>query len=89
MKVAQWLMNLIREGLIADGDVDERPIQEVKPDDLSGYTQCHYFAGIGGWRPAPPGGRGRPGGRPGRNFSLGENTHSWKYRAFRLRGVQK
>tara|TARA_Y100000593_G_scaffold82374_1_gene154697 strand:+ start:1647 stop:2792 length:1146 start_codon:yes stop_codon:yes gene_type:complete len=46
---AEWLRNLIREGLIADGDVDERPIQEVKPDDLSGYTQCHFFAGIGGW----------------------------------------
>ena len=46
---AEWLRNLIAEGLIADGDVDERPIQEVKPDDLSGYTQCHFFAGIGGW----------------------------------------
>jgi len=46
---AEWLRNLIREGLIADGDVDERPIQEVKPDDLKGYTQCHFFAGIGGW----------------------------------------
>ena len=46
---AEWLRNLIREGLIADGDGDERPIQEVKPDDLSGYTQCHFFAGIGGW----------------------------------------
>ena len=46
---ADWLRNLISEGLIADGDVDERPIQEVKPDDLSEYTQCHFFAGIGGW----------------------------------------
>lgn len=46
---ANWLRSLIAEGLIADGDVDDRPIQEVKPDDLKGYTQCHFFAGIGGW----------------------------------------
>ena len=45
----QWLKNLIAEGLIAPGDVDDRPIQEVKPDDLKGYTQCHFFAGIAGW----------------------------------------
>lgn len=45
----QWLRNLISADLIAPGEVDERPIQEVKPDDLTGYTQCHFFAGIGGW----------------------------------------
>jgi len=46
---AEWLRNLIAEGLIAEGIVDERPIQEIKPDDLKGFTQCHFFAGIGGW----------------------------------------
>ncbi|MBS7545075.1 DNA cytosine methyltransferase [Ancylobacter oerskovii] len=46
---AQWLRNLIAEGLIAPGDVDERSIVDVRPDDLAGYTQCHFFAGIGGW----------------------------------------
>lgn len=46
---AQWLRNLIAGGLIAPGDVDERSITEVSPDDLKGYTQCHFFAGIGGW----------------------------------------
>jgi DNA (cytosine-5)-methyltransferase 1 len=46
---AQWLRNLIKAGLIAPGDVDERDIKEVRPDDLAGYTQCHFFAGIGGW----------------------------------------
>ena len=46
---AQWLRNLIAAGHIAPGDVDERPIQEVKADDVKGYTQCHFFAGIGGW----------------------------------------
>ena len=46
---AQWLRNLISVGLIADGEVDERSIAEVKPKDLRGYTQCHFFAGIGVW----------------------------------------
>lgn len=46
---AQWLRNLIAEGLIAPGEVDDRSIKEVRPDDLAGYTQCHFFAGIGGW----------------------------------------
>jgi DNA (cytosine-5)-methyltransferase 1 len=46
---AEWLRNLIAEKLIADGDVDNRPIQEVTPNDLQGYTQAHFFAGIGGW----------------------------------------
>jgi DNA (cytosine-5)-methyltransferase 1 len=46
---AQWLRNLIGKGLIAKGDVDERSILDVAPDDLRGYTQAHFFAGIGGW----------------------------------------
>lgn len=46
---AQWLRNLISQGLIADGDVDERPIEDVAPIDLAPYAQCHFFAGIGGW----------------------------------------
>lgn len=46
---AQWLRNLIAAGLIADGDVDERSIVDIEPRDLSGYGQCHFFAGIGGW----------------------------------------
>lgn len=46
---AQWLRNLIVGGHIAPGDVDERSIVDVHADDLAGYTQCHFFAGIGGW----------------------------------------
>jgi DNA (cytosine-5)-methyltransferase 1 len=46
---AQWLRNLIAAGHIAPGDVDERSIVDVRPDDLRSYTQCHFFAGIGGW----------------------------------------
>jgi len=46
---AQWLRNLIEAGHIAPGDVDERSIEDVTPKDLHGYTQCHFFAGIGVW----------------------------------------
>jgi DNA (cytosine-5)-methyltransferase 1 len=46
---AQWLRNLIDAGHIAPGDVDERSIVDIDADDLRGYTQCHFFAGIGGW----------------------------------------
>ncbi|HBR8048122.1 TPA: DNA cytosine methyltransferase [Klebsiella pneumoniae] len=46
---AQWLRNLIAAGHIAQGEVDERSIEDVTPDDLRGFTQCHFFAGIGVW----------------------------------------
>lgn len=46
---AAWLRELIKAGLIADGDVDDRSIEDVRPGDLNGYKQCHFFAGIGGW----------------------------------------
>lgn len=46
---AQWLRNLISAGHIPAGDVDERSITEVSPDDLKPYNQSHFFAGIGGW----------------------------------------
>lgn len=48
-KAAAWLRELIRCGLIADGVVDERSILDVQPADLAGFTQCHFFAGVGGW----------------------------------------
>jgi DNA (cytosine-5)-methyltransferase 1 len=46
---AEWLRRLILNGHIAPGDVDERDIRDIRPDDLKGYTQCHFFAGIGVW----------------------------------------
>lgn len=48
-KTAAWLRELIKAGLIADGEVDTRSITDVAADDVRGYTQCHFFAGIGGW----------------------------------------
>ena len=47
---AAWLRELIADGQLPPGDVDERDIQDVRPNDLAGYTQCHFFAGIGGWK---------------------------------------
>lgn len=46
---AQWLRNLIDAGHIAPGVVDTRSIEEVTPNDLNGFKQCHFFAGIGIW----------------------------------------
>lgn len=46
---AEWLCNLIRSGHIAPGEVDTRSIEDVRPKDLDGFTQCHFFAGIGVW----------------------------------------
>ena len=48
-KTAAWLRELIRRKLIADGEVDDRSIVDVRAADLRGFTQCHFFAGIGGW----------------------------------------
>jgi DNA (cytosine-5)-methyltransferase 1 len=46
---AAWLRELIKAGLVAPGTVDERSIADVQPADLVGFTQCHFFAGIGVW----------------------------------------
>ena len=48
-RAAAWLVELIRGGHIAPGIVDERGINDVRPGDLAGFTQCHFFAGIGVW----------------------------------------
>ncbi|EPK6501875.1 DNA cytosine methyltransferase [Klebsiella aerogenes] len=46
---AEWLRNLIKAGHIAPGVVDERSIEDVTPDELREFTQCHFFAGVGVW----------------------------------------
>lgn len=44
-----WLRALIQAKLIPNGEVDERSICDINPIDLKGFTQLHFFAGIGGW----------------------------------------
>lgn len=48
-KAAAWLRELIKQGHIADGVVDERSIEDVLPNEIREFTQCHFFAGIGVW----------------------------------------
>ena len=47
--IAEWLRELVKADAVAFGHVDDRSIEDVTPADLAGYTQCHFFAGIGGW----------------------------------------
>ncbi|MFV3387879.1 DNA cytosine methyltransferase [Pseudomonas sp. NY15364] len=87
---AQWLRNLIAGGHIAPGDVDERSIEDVHPDDLKPYTQCHFFAGIGiwslamrraGWPDDFPGWTGscpcQPYSKAGKGEGLSDPRHLW------------
>ncbi|MCV2511836.1 DNA cytosine methyltransferase [Leclercia pneumoniae] len=46
---AERLRALIAAGRIMPGHVDERSIEDVSPDDLRGFTQVHFFAGVGVW----------------------------------------
>lgn len=45
----QVLYELMCSGLIPEGDMDTRSIEDVRPSDIVGYNQCHFFAGIGVW----------------------------------------
>ena len=44
-----WLQDLIDARLITPGKIDDRPVQELSPDDFRGYERVHFFAGIAGW----------------------------------------
>ena len=46
---ARWLRQLMNDGLIPLGEIDDRSITEVSGSDVRGFDQCHYFADIGGW----------------------------------------
>ena len=48
-KAAAWIRELIKKGLVGDGEVDERSIEDVQPDDVRGFVQAHWFAGIAVW----------------------------------------
>ena len=46
-KVAAWLRELIAQGHLPSGDVDERSIIDLDHAHIPGTA--HFFAGIGGW----------------------------------------
>lgn len=46
---AEWLRNLIKANVLPPGEVDERDLWDVSPDDLKGFAQVHLCAGIGIW----------------------------------------
>jgi DNA (cytosine-5)-methyltransferase 1 len=48
-EAAAWLRELIKEGHIAPGVVDDRDMEDVVPDELHGFKQHHFCAGIGVW----------------------------------------
>jgi DNA (cytosine-5)-methyltransferase 1 len=45
----EWMKNLMKKGLISDGEIDNRSIKDVQPEDVKGFVRCHWFAGIAGW----------------------------------------
>ena len=47
--VCQWARNLIEAGHAPYGKVDERSIRLVRPADIAGFEQCHFFSGVLGW----------------------------------------
>ena len=44
-----WTESLIRAGHIAHGVVERRSIIDLRIEDVAGFTQAHFFAGIGVW----------------------------------------
>lgn len=48
-QICDWVRGLIKAGLVPDGEVDQRSITEVQPEEVQGFAQCHWFCGILGW----------------------------------------
>ena len=48
-KAAAWIRQLIKDGLISPGEVDERSITDVSASDIKPFIRAHFFAGIATW----------------------------------------
>ena len=46
---AAWTRELMKTGLVTEGVVDERSIEDIAPTDLVGYGRAHWFGGIAVW----------------------------------------
>lgn len=77
---ADWLRNLIAGGHIAPGVVDTRSIEDIAPDELLGYTQVHFFAGIGVWSYALRLAGWRITNRSGRKLPMSAFLQGWQRR---------
>src|SRR5215831_19238167 len=44
-----WMRELMADGLIPEGKIDERDIRTITAADLVGFRRVHLFAGICGW----------------------------------------
>ena len=47
--VCVWAERLMIADEVCPGQIDRRPIQEVRPDDVKAFTQVHLFSGVLGW----------------------------------------
>ena len=48
-KKCAMLLQLMRDGHISKGDIDDRSITDVQASDVARYDRAHFFAGIGLW----------------------------------------
>lgn len=46
---AAWMRELIKQGHLPEGEVDETDIRELGGERLKGFRRVHLFAGVGGW----------------------------------------